>query len=103
MMKSFLFRMLALALVIAVPSLATVAVTHAHSSATSPHDSHCRLCLMAHSGTHALASSTVRPGFVRSKTGLLRHPNITPLVSPRDGVNIRRFHYPCASPKFCPV
>jgi len=40
MMKSFLFRLLALALVIAVPSLATVAVTHAHSSATSPHDSH---------------------------------------------------------------
>jgi hypothetical protein len=81
MNRSFLYRLLALALVIAVPSLATVAVVHAHPGATSPHDSHCRLCLMAHSGTHALASSVVRPDFVPSKTGLLRHPKITPVVS----------------------
>ena len=80
-MRSFLFRLLALALVIAVPSLATIAVTHAHPGATSPHDSNCRLCLMAHSGTHALTSSTVRPDFVPSKTGLLRHLNIAPVVS----------------------
>jgi hypothetical protein len=87
MNRSFLNRLLALLLIIAVPSLATVAVAHAHPGASSPHDSHCGLCLMAHSGTHALAILHGSPESGSRKewpiTSPERHPGCLPAVAPQ--------------------
>ena len=63
-------RLLTLLLVLAVPFLATVGLAHSHVGVKSPHESHCRICLAAHSGTNALSSSTVELHFTRVVTSL---------------------------------
>ena len=70
MNRGFLYRLLALALVIAVPSLATVAVAHAHPHAKAPHESHCRICMAAHGGTSGLASSPTSFRFIPVVAGV---------------------------------
>jgi hypothetical protein len=64
-------RLLILFLVLAVPFLATVGVAQSHVGVKSPHESHCRICLAAHSGTNALSSSTVELHFTPVLTSLV--------------------------------
>jgi len=81
MNRSVVHRLLALFLVLAVSSLATAVVAHAHPSAKSQHDSHCRICMAAHSGTYALVAVRQNPSLVQNKIGVVRHSNPTLFVS----------------------
>ena len=58
------YRLLAVIAAIAVLGLASAALAHSHRGAKPSDESHCGICMSAHSGTNGLASSSANLHFV---------------------------------------
>jgi hypothetical protein len=64
MRKTLPYRLLAVLAAIAVVALSSAALTHSHRGARAADESHCGICLSAHSGMNGIASSAPNLPFV---------------------------------------
>jgi hypothetical protein len=68
MRRSLAKRFIAVAIAIAIFTLANVAIAHSHPDAKAIDEAHCRICLAAHSGVHGIVSAAAQLEFVQLVT-----------------------------------
>jgi hypothetical protein len=67
----FTRRTIAIMAIVAFLACSTAAVAHGHSDGRSADESHCALCIAAHTATHAIASATVTLTFTTIQNAVL--------------------------------
>ncbi len=67
-------RTLVVLATLALLVVSTATLAHSHPDVTSVEQSHCALCLVAHTATHAAVASIVTVQFTPVRAALLIHP-----------------------------
>jgi hypothetical protein len=67
-------RALVVLATLALLVVSTATLAHSHADVTSVEQSHCALCLVAHTATHAAVASIVTVQFTPVRTALSIHP-----------------------------